>query len=70
MVTAVALPLVLLGVLIVLGTLEEIWVAPLMRRYTVPTCCSKRVDAFESRARWILAGGSAALLSGLVLLLV
>jgi hypothetical protein len=64
----IALLLLLLGALTLLGTLGEISVAPQMRRYAVPVCCQRRVRSFEAHARWILAGASVALCSGLVLL--
>lgn len=67
---AAAVPLLLLGALTLIGTLEEITVAPLMRQYAVPVCCRRRVSAFEAHARWMLAGAGAAVLAGVVLLVV
>jgi hypothetical protein len=65
----VAVLLLLLGALVLLGTLEELAVAPLMRRDAVPACCRRRVSSFEAHARWILAGAGASVLCGAVLLL-
>lgn len=68
--SAAAVPLLLLGVLTLIGTAEAMAVAPLMRRYAVPTCCRRRVDVFEARARWTLLGAAAVALTGLILLVV
>jgi hypothetical protein len=66
--STVAVPLLLLGSLTLIGTLESIMVEPLMRRIPVPVCCRRRVDTFEARARWIVLSAFATLLAGVVLL--
>jgi hypothetical protein len=67
---SVAVLLLLLGCLTLVGTAEAMAVTPLMRRYAVPTCCRRRVDVFEARAWWTLAGAAAVVVAGVVLLLV
>jgi hypothetical protein len=65
----VAVPLLLIGALTLLGTLESMLVAPLMQRIPVPVCCRRRVEIFESRARWIAFTAAATTLTGAILLL-
>jgi hypothetical protein len=68
--TALALPLFLLGLLSLIGTLVTLAVAPLTPRATVPVCCRRRVDAFFARARFTLAATLGLTGAGAVLLVV
>lgn len=67
--TGVGGPLVLIGVLALLGTVATLLVAPLTPRDVVPVCCRRRVDAFAAHARAELIGSFALLVAGVLLVL-
>ena len=67
--STVAVPLLLIGALTLVGTLESMLVEPLLQRIPVPVCCRHRVDVFEARARWIALCAAVTTLAGAVLLL-
>jgi hypothetical protein len=62
-------PLVLLGLLALLGTVVTLLVAPLTPRDVVPICCRRRVDAFAARGRVMLLASLALLGAGVLLVL-
>jgi hypothetical protein len=62
-------PLVLIGVLTLVGTVVTLLVAPLTPRESVPVCCRRRVDAFAAHARVTLLGSLLLLGAGGVLVL-
>jgi hypothetical protein len=64
-----ALPVFLLGLLSLIGTVVTLAVGPLTPRTTVPACCRRRVDAFAARARLTLVTTLAVTGVGAVLLL-
>lgn len=68
--STLAVPLLLIGALTLVGTLESMLVEPLLQRIPVPVCCRRRVDVFEARARWIALSAAVTTLTGAVLLLV
>jgi hypothetical protein len=63
-----AIPLLLIGGLTLVGTIESILVGPQMQRLPVPVCCRRRVDTFQARAPWIALSAAASTMAGLVLL--
>jgi hypothetical protein len=68
--SALALPVFLLGLLSLVGTLVTLAVAPLTPRTSVPACCRRRVDAFAARARLTLGATLGVTGAGAVLLVV
>ena len=62
-------PLVLLGLLSLLGTVVTLLVAPLTPRDVVPVCCRRRVDAFAARRRVMLLASLVLLGAGVLLVL-
>lgn len=62
-------PLLLLGLLTLLGTVVTVLVAPLAPRDAVPVCCRRRVDAFAARARLTMLAAAAVAVAGAALLL-
>jgi hypothetical protein len=68
--TTLALPLFLLGLLSLIGTLVTLAVAPLTPRATVPVCCRRRMDAFLAWGRVTLAASVGLTAVGAALLLV
>lgn len=65
-----AVPILLLGVLTLLGTTVTVLVTPLMSQNTVPRCCRRRVDSFAAHARLTMMTAASVTLAGVVLLLV
>ena len=68
--TGAAVPLLLLGVLTLLGTTVTVLVTPLMPPNTVPRCCRRRVDSFAAHARLTMMTAASVTVAGVVLLLV
>lgn len=62
-------PLILLGLLTLLGTVVTLLVAPLTPRGVVPVCCRRRVDAFAAHARVTLLTSLAVVGAGVLLVL-
>ena len=62
-------PLVVIGVMALVGTVVTLLVAPLTPRDVVPVCCRRRVDAFAAHARAELLGSLALLVAGILLVL-
>jgi hypothetical protein len=62
-------PLILLGLLTLLGTVVTLLVAPLTPRDVVPVCCRRRVDAFAAHARITLLASLVLLGAGVLVLL-
>jgi hypothetical protein len=62
-------PLVLIGILTLLGTVVTLLVAPLTPRDVVPVCCRRRVDAFAAHARVMLLGSLTLLCAGVLFVL-
>ena len=62
-------PLVVIGVLALVGTVVTLLVAPLTPRDVVPACCRRRVDAFAAHARAELLGSLALLVAGILLVI-
>jgi hypothetical protein len=62
-------PLVLIGVLTLLGTVATLLAAPLTPRDAVPVCCRRRVDSFAAHARVTLVGSLVLLGAGVLLVL-
>ena len=62
-------PLVVIGVLALVGTVVTLLVAPLTPRDVVPVCCRRRVDAFAAHARAELLGSLALLVAGILLVI-
>jgi len=67
--TGIGGPLVLIGVLTLLGTVATLLVAPLTPRDVVPVCCRRRVDAFAAHARIMLLGSLTLLGAGVLFVL-
>ncbi|MGY1672464.1 hypothetical protein [Geodermatophilus sp. SYSU D00710] len=65
----VAVPVLLLGLLTLLGTAVFVLVAPLTPRDEVPACCRPRVDSFAAHTRGTLMAAGTATGVGAVLLL-
>jgi len=65
-----AVPVLLLGVLTLLGTTVTVLVAPLMPRNTVPSCCRRRVESFAAHARLTMMAAATVTIAGVILLLV
>jgi hypothetical protein len=65
-----AVPILLLGVLTLLGTTVTVLVTPLMPRNAVPHCCRRRVESFAAHARLTMMTAAAVTVAGVVLLLV
>ena len=65
-----AVPLLLLGVLTLLGTTVTVLVTPLMSQNTVPRCCRRRVDSFAAHARLTMMTAASVTVAGVILLLV
>ena len=65
-----AVPILLLGVLTLLGTTVTVLVAPLMPRNTVPLCCRRRVESFAAHARLTMMTAASVTVAGVILLLV
>jgi hypothetical protein len=63
-------PVLLLGGLILLGSVATVLIAPFTPRSTVPACCRRRVDAFAAFARLNIAAGALLAVVGVVLLAV
>jgi ABC-type dipeptide/oligopeptide/nickel transport system permease component len=68
--SSVAVPVFLLGLLTLLGTLVTLQVTPPVPRTAVPACCRRRVDAFVSHAAVTVASAAAVTATGVVLLLI
>jgi hypothetical protein len=62
-------PLLLIGLLTLLGTVVTLLVAPLTPRDAVPVCCRRRVDAFAAHARVTLLGSVVLLTAGVLLVM-
>jgi hypothetical protein len=69
MLTGLGGPLLLIGILTLLGTVATLLAAPLTPRDVVPVCCRRRVDSFAAHARVVLLGSLALLGAGLLLVL-
>jgi hypothetical protein len=69
MLTGLGGPLLLIGILTLLGTVATLLAAPLTPRDVVPVCCRRRVDSFAAHARVVLLGSLTLLGAGLVLVL-
>ena len=67
--TGIGGPLVLIGVLTLVGTVATLLVAPLTPRDVVPVCCRRRVDAFAAHARLMLLGSLTLVAAGILLVL-
>ncbi|MCW2694673.1 MAG: hypothetical protein JWM48_1144 [Mycobacterium sp.] len=65
--TGVSGPLVLIGVLTLLGTVVTLLVLPVTPRDMVPLCCRRRVDAFAAHARVLLVASLVPLGAGVLL---
>jgi hypothetical protein len=65
--TGLSGPLVLIGVLTLLGTVVTLLGAPLTPRDLVPLCCRRRLDAFAAHARVLLVGSLVPLGAGVLL---
>lgn len=68
--TTVALPILLLGLLTLLGTTVTLRAGLLTPRDSIPSCCRRRVDSFTARARLTVLAALAAAGVGAVLLVV
>ncbi len=67
--SAVAVPVFLLGSLSLAGTLVTLLVTPTAPRGAVPVCCRRRVDSFVARAPFTVLSAAAVTAAGVVLLL-
>jgi hypothetical protein len=65
-----AVPLLLLGVLTLLGTTVTVLATPLRPRNVVAPCCRRRVESFAAHARLTLMTAASVMVAGVVLLLV
>lgn len=68
--SAIAVPVFLLGLLTLSGTVMALRVTPPAPRSTVPVCCRRRVDAFVARGPLTVASAAAVTAAGAVLLLI
>ena len=68
--SAIAVPVFLLGLLTLCGTVVTLLVTPPAPRSTVPVCCRRRVDTFVARAPLTVASAVAVTAAGLVLLMI
>lgn len=65
--TGLSGPLVMIGVLTLLGTVVTLLVAPLTPRDVVPLRCRRRVDAFAAHGRVPVLGSLVLLGAGVLL---
>ena len=68
--SAVGVPVLLLGLLTLAGTLVTVFVTAPVPRNTVPACCRRRVDTFVSRSRITVVSAGVVTGVGAVLLLI
>lgn len=68
--SGIGAPILLLGVLTLLGTTVTVLAIPLTPRNTVPVCCRRRVDSFAAHARLTLLSAAAVTVAGVVVLLI
>lgn len=68
--SAIAVPVFLLGFLTLAGTVVTLFVTPPAPRGAVPACCRRRVDAFVAWGPLTVLAAAAVTAVGVVLLLV